>query len=113
MTNVISKEKIWEYIGKDVWAEWCGGCFEEESGRLVETHFLFEITIDGILLNDKPPLGTEGFRFTDKRGKWGNMPWEFYGVNMVCFEEKPDVPYFTSWMPMEEGWDSTVYRVCR
>ena len=113
MTKVISKERMRECIGKRVWAEWCGGAVEEESGRLGETHFLFEITITGILPNDKVSIGEEGFRFMDKWGKTGDMPWEFYGKNVVCFNEKPEKPYFDSWMPMEEGLNPTVYKVCR
>ena len=104
MADVITKDRFWEYIGKTVWAEWCGGWFDPENGRLGETHILFEITIEGLLINDRPPLGTEGFRFNTDDGKWGNMPWEFYGVNMICFVEKPEEPYFKSWMPMMEGF---------
>mgnify|MGYP003324902401 CR=1 FL=1 len=29
--------------------------------------------------------------------------WEYYGVNMMCFAEKPEEPYFKSWMPMMEA----------
>jgi hypothetical protein len=102
MPNPIRKDEIWQYFGQTVWAEWCGGRFDPENGKLGETHILFEVAIVGLLINDKPPLGTIGFTFSEYSGMTGAVEWKHYGTNMMCFKEKPEEPYFKSWIPLEE-----------